>query len=240
MGGGQCGIRQVGGGHHERRELFAQPIDADPGCLGRLAASGTRIAGGARDRGLAEHERDVRLAPPLHLAEETLNDLTHLKNLKIIRIEMQDITDISPLSQLEALEEVDLNHNPIADVSPLAGLFSLRAVWVVDSRVSEFSSLASCPLLGNIDAGKTRVTSFDAFAGLSGLTFLKVTFAPLSSLAGIDSLAGLERLELGDVQYHDLTPLLKMPLLKEVCLLEGQRTDAERDLSGATFQVHFS
>ena len=171
---------------------------------------------------------------------QTLNDLTHLKNLKIIRIEMQDITDIAPLSQLEALEEVDLNHNPIADVSPLAGLFSLRAVCVFDSRVSDFSSLASCPLLVNIDAGKTRVTSFDAFAGLSGLTFLKVTFAPLSSLAGIDSLAGLERLELGDVQDHDLTPLLKMPLLKEVCLLEGQRTDAERDLSGATFQVHFS
>ena len=106
--------------------------------------------------------------------------------------------------------------------------------------IGDFLSFSSCPLLVNIDAGKTRVTSFDAFAGLSGLTFLKVTFAPLSSLAGIDSLAGLERLELGDVQDHDLTPLLKMPLLKEVCLLEGQRTDAERDLSGATFQVHFS
>ena len=171
---------------------------------------------------------------------QTLNDLTHLKNLKIIRIEMQDITDIAPLSQLEALEEVDLNHNPIADVSPLAGLFSLRAVCVFDSRVSDFSSLASCPLLVNIDAGRTRVTSFAAFAGLNGLTFLKVTFAPLSTLAGVDSLAGLERLELGDVRNHDLTPLLKMPLLKEVHLLEGQRADAERDLSGASFQVLFS
>ena len=109
-----------------------------------------------------------------------------------------------------------------------------------DSRVSDFSSLATCPLLERIDAGKTHVTSLGAFAGLTGLTFLKVTFAPLDTLEGIGAFAGLERLELGGVRDRNLTSLLSLPQLIEVSLSEDLRQEAERDLANASFQISFS
>ena len=170
----------------------------------------------------------------------SLQDLTQLKNLKILHIALQDIVDVSPLVQLDALEVIDLNHNPVADISPLATLYSLRELSVFDSRVSDFSSLATCPLLERIDAGKTHVTSLGAFAGLTGLTFLKVTFAPLDTLEGIGAFAGLERLELGGVRDRNLTSLLSLPQLIEVSLSEELRQEAERDLANASFQISFS
>ncbi len=169
----------------------------------------------------------------------TLNDLSRLKNLTLIRIELQDISDVSPLASLDALEEADLNHNPIADVSPLAGLYSLRALCVFDSRVSDFSMLSTCPLLETVDAGKTRVTSLHAFAGLEGLRFLKLSATSVDTLQGIDTFAGLEHLELGVVRDRDLAPLLGAPQLKEVFLPKDMRTEAELSLASAQFTITY-
>ena len=169
----------------------------------------------------------------------SLNDLTKLKNLKVLHIALQDITDVTPLAELDALEVIDLTHNPIESVAPLAGLASLHELGMFDSRVSDFSALASCPLLENIDAGKTHVTSPEAFAGIEGLKSLKVRFSPMTTLKGIDALPWLERFDIGTVRDRKLKPLLKLPLLKEVWLDESLRQDAERDLKSAIFQITF-
>ena len=170
----------------------------------------------------------------------SLEDLSQLKHLKIVRISLQDIVDLSPLSELGALEIVELSHNPIERVAPLGGLYSLRELGVFESRVSDFSALASCPLLETIDAGATRVSSLDAFAGITSLTCLKLRKTTLDTLDGIDALAGLKRLELTSVRDQNLAPLLTLPLLESVLLSEDLRAQAGRDLGDATFQITFS
>jgi serine/threonine protein kinase len=169
----------------------------------------------------------------------SVQDLTKLKHLKIIRIALQDVSDLSPLANLPSLEFIDLNHNPIEDITPLASLYSLRELCVFDSRVSDCSALSSCPLLETIDAGKTRVTSLEAFAEITGLKCLKLRNASLATLDGIGALSGLEQLELTAVRDGNLAPLLTLPLLNEVFLSESLREEAARDLPDAAFRITF-
>ena len=170
----------------------------------------------------------------------SLNDLTQLKHLQIVHIDLQDIVDLSPLAQLDSLETIDLNLNPIEDVSPLSTLLSLKDLSVFGSRVSDFSALSPCSLLRNIDAGKTRVISLQAFSGITSLEQLNLRVTSLTSLDGIESLTGLDRISLGAVRSHDLKPLNTLPLLENVILSEDLRQDAARDLADAAFQIEFS
>ena len=169
----------------------------------------------------------------------SLKDLTQLKHLKILHIALQDIIDVSPLAGLDSLEIVDLNHNPIESVAPLAGLYSLRELSVFDSRVSDFSALAACTLLETIDAGATRVTSLDSFTGVSSVMCLKLRRTTLATLAGIESLTGIEQLTLGDVRDRKLALLLKLPLLDELELSEDLRAQAEQDLAGSKIKISY-
>jgi serine/threonine protein kinase len=169
----------------------------------------------------------------------SLADLAKLPRLKIIHIALQNITDLSPLAQLSDLEIIDLMHNPIESVEPLARLYSLRELNVFESHVSDLSPLISCPQLFSIDAGKSRVATVASFSGIASLKRLSLRKSTLTSLDGIEALAGLQQIVLGDVRDRSLTPLLSLPLLKEVSLSEDLRAEALRDLARASFQISF-
>jgi len=169
----------------------------------------------------------------------SLSDFAMLKNLKVLRVAMEDVEDLSPLSSLAALEVLDLRQNPIEDVSPLAALLSLRELCLYDTRVSDLTPLAACALLGTLDAGKTRVVSMEAFAGLARIRNLSMMDAPLESLSGIETLIRLERLGLSSVSDGDLRPLLSLPWLEEARLGDALRGAAEADLGDAGFRIVF-
>ncbi len=170
----------------------------------------------------------------------SLRDLAKLKNLKVIRIALQDITDLSPLSGLTALETVDLRHNPVADVSPLASSPALRELCLFETRVSDLSSLSVCTMLENVSAGKTRITSMTAFEGIESIRSLSLTDTPLQTLSGVEKLAGLEKIDLSNVADGDLRPLLALQGLKEVYLGEALRQAAEENLNQAVFSIVYS
>ena len=170
----------------------------------------------------------------------SLEDLSKLKNLKVLRIALEDISDLSPLSGLEALEIIDLRHNPVEDVSPLATLPALREICLYESRVSDLSSLSSCLMLETIEVGKTQISSMNAFQGLTNLKNLFLTDTPLQSLSGIESLTRLERLRLPATADGDLRLLLNLPKLKELHLAEALRQAAEEELKDAGFSINYS
>lgn len=169
----------------------------------------------------------------------SLQDLTKLKNLKAIRIAMEDISDLSPLSGLTALEMIDLRHNPIADISALAALPMLRDLCLFETRVSDLSSLSACSMLENIEVGKTQVKSIDALKGITSLKSLSMMQTPLKTVLGIEALSRLEKLRLPAVADGDLRPLLDLPQLKEVFLDETLRQAAEEELKDASFSVNY-
>ncbi len=167
----------------------------------------------------------------------SLEDLRRLINLRRLNIALENISDLTPLGDLRELEQILIKHNPLKDVSPLASLPALRELYLFDTRVSDFSSLADCPTLENIDAGGTDITSFAAFKGIRKLKSLYLTQTPIETLSGIEEFVYLERLGLSSVADKDLSPLLKLPQLKEVYLNEDLREAAEESLKSAPFKI---
>ncbi|HWR61968.1 MAG TPA: protein kinase [Clostridia bacterium] len=169
----------------------------------------------------------------------SLRDLARLKNLHGLHIALQDISKLSPLEELSSLEQIDLRHNPVEDVSPLAALPALRSLCLYATGVNDLSVLEGCSLLENIDAGGTLITSMTAFKGIEGLKYLHIRKTPIKSLAGIEEFAYLEQFVLGSVADGDLSPLLKLPKLREAHLDGALRKAAETDLKQARFRIIF-
>ncbi len=167
----------------------------------------------------------------------SLRDISRLKNLRCLRIALQDIRDLSPLSELTELEQLDLKHNPIEDVKPISALPALRMLCVYDTQVTDLSSLSACPRLDNLDIGNTHIRSLSAISGLKYLKYLYMRDASLQALSGIEQFAYLEQVGFDDVADGDLTPLLSLPLLKEAHLGEALWQSAQLDLAQAEFAV---
>ncbi len=170
----------------------------------------------------------------------SLDDLAQLKNLKTVRIALQDLTDISALSGLRSLETVDLRHNPLEDISPLATLPALKLLSLFETHVSDLSALSGCKMLENVDIGKTWVTSFQALDGLISIRELYMRETPLQTLAGIEAFGNLKVIELSNVADDDLAPLLALPQLKEVRLDETLQDAAETTLTDTVFTIRYT
>lgn len=163
----------------------------------------------------------------------SLSDLSRMPNLKQVFLSMQGIADISPLAGLSNLEVVDIKNNPVTDISPLGELKFLKRVTLFDTRVTDLAPLSLCPILSELDAGKLPVQSPAAFEGLDGLRTLRLSETTLDTLAGIEVFTQLETFAVGNVIDGDLTPLLSLPVLKDISLGEGLRGNAQA-LSGQT------
>jgi hypothetical protein len=169
----------------------------------------------------------------------SLKDLAKCKNLRTVRIVLEDITDVSPLAGLSSLETLDLRHNPLEDVSPLASLPALKLVSLFETHVSDLSPLSACIMLENVDVGKTWITSPQALDGLFGIRELYMRETPLTTLSGIESFTRLEVVEISNVADNDLGPLLSLPQLREAILHEGIRAAADATLSDAVFTIRY-
>ncbi len=168
----------------------------------------------------------------------SLVDLAKLKNLRIMRIALENITDLAPLTGLDKLEKIDLRHNPVKDISPLAALPALRDLCLYETRVSDLSSLSSCTMLETVEVGKTKVSSMNAFQGIISLKSLFMTDTPLETLSGIESLSRLETLSLPAVTDGNLRPLLSLPRLKDVSLDPALSQAAQEQLKTAAFTIN--
>ena len=170
---------------------------------------------------------------------ETLADLARMPNLTGIYLADQNILNLSPLSALPALRVLDLRHNPVKDLSPLAGLMRLTQLCLYDTRVADLSPLASCPQLYDLDVGGTFVTSVDSLAGNQSIAILRLPKTPLRTLQGIETLTGLQEIELSQVTDGDLTPLLKLANLRVATLGDSLRNLAQETLAVAEFIIEY-
>jgi hypothetical protein len=167
----------------------------------------------------------------------SLKDLARLKNLRRLNIALENISDLSPLEELAELEEITLKHNPVEDISPLAKLPSLRELFIYDTHVADLSVLSTCPALEKIDVGQTNITSLTALTGIKSLTDLYAKDIMLESLAGIENYPYLQHVSFSRIADGDLSPLMKLPQLKEVRMDESLRGTAEVELKQAQFQI---
>ena len=165
---------------------------------------------------------------------ETLRDAALLPNLKTIGAAAQQLSDISALAELEKLEKVELKHNSIRDISALVSCEHLFYVGLNDNPVTVLSPLSSCKELRFLDLCAVQnydpsflqeLGNFDcldisnstaSYLYLSGKTIneLKLCWTGMTSLDCLDTVEGIQTLELNNSAVTDLSPLAKHQTLK--------------------------
>lgn len=138
--------------------------------------------------------------------------------------DMPALTSLDPVAQLDELGSVDLRRLPQIDtLAPLAEVDGLYGVGLVDlPKVSDLSPFASITELGSLEL--VDLPLVDSLAGLGSLELVssmmlggclntvdEVGLGPISSLAGLDSLATVG--ELGIAFNNALTSLDGAPLV---------------------------
>jgi Leucine-rich repeat (LRR) protein len=93
----------------------------------------------ARSKGAKTLElRDFRLLTAL---PSEIAGLTALRNLRLSRSRVRDLT---PISHLVNLETLWLTHTTIVDLTPISGLRNLRRLFLGFSQASDLQPIASC------------------------------------------------------------------------------------------------
>jgi hypothetical protein len=164
--------------------------------------------------------------------KSVLTGLTQLRELKLIKNRISDVSALAALTQLDVL---DLLWNSISDISALAGLTRLTRLRLARNPISDISALAGLIQLTDLEFDSNSISDISALAGLTRLTRLRLARNPISdisalagliqltdlefdsnSISDISALAGLtrlERLDLTDNDISDVSPLLALNLI---------------------------
>ncbi|MCL1791682.1 MAG: protein kinase [Peptococcaceae bacterium] len=98
----------------------------------------------------------------LHLASNSLTDISPLKSLtglKVLGLGNNNISDLTPLESLANLTMLDLNSNNFRDITPLKSLTSLELLGLISNDISESqcieleAALPYCGIIYKLDLG---------------------------------------------------------------------------------------
>lgn len=171
---------------------------------------------------------------------KTVGGIERFKNLKTLYLDWNQVEDISHLSGLTGLETLHLNGNGgVTDYSPLENLTNMKDIMFVGCQCTA-GDLAYC-------AGMTKLESFwvestmyqdiEVVRNFPNLRTLVLKGCAVRDIGPAASLLNLREVQLQSAPVQDFSPLLSLPNLGRVVLSESQRQQAERQLSGAAFEI---
>ena len=125
----------------------------------------------------------------------SLEDLTHMPNLKTVSLYGQQISDISVLKDT-TVENLGLGYNPLTDLSALERNTSLRSLNLASLELTDTGLLASLP---NLEILNISGTDIDSLQGLENCVIreLNAFDVNLKNYGEIRTLPCLEKLVLG-------------------------------------------
>ena len=144
--------------------------------------------------------------------------LSGLPTLLTIYLNDNRITDVSPLSELPALRELDLWHNQITDVSPLSGMPALERLGLSDNPISTVS-LSDMPALESLWLAENRISEV-SLSRMPVLQFVHLSRNQVSKMS-LSRLPNLEFMRLNTNRVTDLSPLLGLPALRALFVLQN-------------------
>ena len=222
-------------------------------------------ADGRSTRGPVTELSDLALMPNLEnvcIAAQELTDISALSALpRLARVELKHnyLTDISVLAGMEHLTYLGINDNPVRDISPLAKCPNLAFLDLCDVRSYEPSVIAELGNFNYLDI--SNPTESYRFLDGKSISDLRVAWTGLDDLHCLDHVTRLERLEIDHTDVTDLSPLavhkglkvlkltalpvkdlsvlLELPQLEEVCVSEDM-APAIQALGEAPFAVTFA
>jgi len=172
----------------------------------------------------------------------------NLPNLRLLRLENNEISDISPLAkQFPALEQLWLSGNRISDISMLANLSSLWKLQLSKNDISDIGSCKSLENLKHLDLSNNKIADLSPLRELSQLEDLKLDsnlitdISPLkdtirlknlsiasnniNSISEIIEIKDLGKLDIRGNQIGSVSPLSSLKNLQELLLSSNKITD---------------
>ena len=161
---------------------------------------------------------------------ESLEDISHMVNLRELALYNQNISDLTPLKELTYLETLGLGSNYIADISPLQELVGLRTLNISDNELKndDLQVVRELPFLERLDIGATRITSIYEIRDIN-LKQLSVAENLMADFDGLEEIISLESLTASGVNYmitkEAVLKISTLINLKELWIVGGDGFD---------------
>jgi Leucine-rich repeat (LRR) protein len=136
-------------------------------------------------------------------AIENLVPLEELQHLRKLKINDTKINDVSPLANLHFLQELDLSRNPIMDLLPLQGLKNLEYIYLNNTPVKTLLWTLHLSKLRILDISGTGIKSIKE---LSNAVHLEKLIAYNTKISSIKPLEGLPNLILLKIYNSNISP----------------------------------
>lgn len=88
-------------------------------------------------------------------------NMSHLKNLKILSIQSNRLTQISGISELPNLEELYISHNALTEISNLDNNVGLRVLDISNNQIRNLNNLGRLKRLEELWASSNLMQSFE-------------------------------------------------------------------------------
>ena len=170
----------------------------------------------------------------------TADDLGGLTSVSCVG---KGIVDLTGAEHLTGATEIVLSTNKLTTLEPLAALGSagrLKKLWAAGNQVPSLQPLAGLTSLTDLNVSNNPFTDLAPLAGLTALTDLDVSqrsgrtgHPGVESLAGLEKLTGLTRLNVNNSRLTDLTGLASLANLTNLAAGGNQIADISA-LAGLT------
>lgn len=175
-----------------------------------------------------------------------LKDIRHMKNLRELVLDRQQISDISALKGLK-LETLSLCDNPLKDLSPLSGNDTLKELSLEQTQLESLTELENLKTIQILDIGMTPVDSLEPIKNLKveklymasvylrkGEKIPKMALTKLvlhnqleELIYDIGEKKNLEELTIYNYGFETLKPLFDLKNLKKLDLYGGRINNLE-------------
>ncbi len=128
---------------------------------------------------------------------EDLKCLSHLKYLRMLYLDFNEIENLDGLQNLNA-SFLSLRRNQISDITPLAG--SQKTLWYLDlseNQIEDISILENFSRLEDLTLCHNNITDIEAIKKLKRLEFLDLRYNNISELPDFTNMDSLTHLYLG-------------------------------------------
>ncbi|MEJ6477685.1 MAG: hypothetical protein QNL92_03270 [Octadecabacter sp.] len=165
-----------------------------------------------------------------------LSDMTHLR---AIMISYTDFDDLSVLAPLTGLEEIHIGETNVTDISSLANFPNLQVLHIQNLDTDNYSVLRQLGTLDELAIGNGRLTNIDFVTAMPNLQRLNLIDIgnlpdyPETDLSALEGHAGITKFTIRGYGTTDLSPLLRMPNLKDVGMGSTLRSSEDDSLINA-------
>jgi len=150
-------------------------------------------------------------SPP---SKEQLHQLFFLDKLEVT--ENREISTLEPVSQLVNLEVIKLDELNTGDLHYLSGLSRLRELHCTRMPVNDLSPLSSMGTLEVLNLENTPVEDLKSLGTLTNLRQIVISGTQVKSLKPLTGLVKLESIELNNTQVKSISNLEDLPALKSL------------------------